>query len=315
VDVILAVPHAAEAQPAGKVSRIGILATANPRSVSLWIAFEQRLRELGYVEGQNIAIEFRNAEGKVDRLPGLAAELARLNVDVIVTATDLGTRAAKGATTKIPIVMAAINYEPIALGYIASLARPGGNITGIFFRHLELASKRLELFKEMLPGVSRVAVLADPETADQLKEVQAANRSLGLKLQVQDLRNPPYDIKNTFLVVMRSRPQALFVLESASIFRARSQIAQLALTNRLPTSFAFREYVEAGGLSAYGVNLVDMFRRAAEYTDRILRGADPGGLPVEQPAKFELVINFKTAKALGLTVPQSVLMRTDHVIE
>src|SRR5437899_8517770 len=186
---VLAAPLVADAQPAGKVSRIGILSTANLRSVSLWVAFEQRLRELGYVEGQNIAIEFRNAEGKLDRLPGLAAELVRLNVDLIVTATDLGTRAAKGATTKIPIVMVAINYEPIALGYIASLARPGANITGIFFRHVELTSKRLELFKKMLPGVSLVAVLADPESADQLREVQMVNRSLGLMLQVQVLRN------------------------------------------------------------------------------------------------------------------------------
>jgi putative ABC transport system substrate-binding protein len=312
---LLAAPLSADAQPVGKVFRIGILSTANPRAVPLWLAFEQRLRELGYVEGQNIAIDFRNAEGKVDRLAGLAAELVRLNADLIVTATDLGTRAAKVATATTPIVMVAINYEPIALGYIASLARPGANITGMFFRHLELTSKRLELFKEILPGVGRVAVLADPESADQLREVPAANRSLGLRLQVHDLRNPPYDIASAFLVVMRSRPQALFVLESASIFRARAQIAQLALTHRLPTSFAFREYVEAGGLSAYGVNLVEMFRRAAEYADRILRGAKPGDLPVEQPTKFELVINLKTAKALGLTIPQSVFRKADEVIQ
>src|SRR5713101_3947951 len=211
---VLAAPLAVKAQPAGKVSRIGILSAANPRSTSLWQAFEQRLRELGYIEGQNIAFEFRNAEGKVDRLPGVAAELVRLNVDVIVTATDLATRAVKEATTKIPMFMVGINYDPIALGYIASLARPGGNITGLFFQHLELTPKRLELFKQMLPGVSRVAILADPESADQLREVEAANRSLGLKLQVQDLRKPPYDIQSAFLVLMRSRPQALFVLES-----------------------------------------------------------------------------------------------------
>ena len=311
---VLAAPLAVKAQPAGKVSRIGILSTANPRSTSLWQAFEQRLRELGYIEGQNIAFEFRNAEGKVDRLPGVAAELVRLNVDVIVTATDLATRAVKEATTKIPMLMVGINYDPIALGYIASLARPGGNITGLFFQHLELTPKRLELFKQMLPGVSRVAILADPESADQLEELKAANRSLDLKLQVLDLRNPPYDIESAFRVVMRPRPQALFVLESASIFRARTHIPQLASTNRLPTSFAFREYVEAGGLMAYGANLADMFRRAAEYADRILRGAKPGDLPVEQPTKFELIINLKTAKALGLTIPQSLLLRADEVI-
>jgi len=318
--VILAVglafaPLALEAQQAGKVYRIGILSTANPRSAPLFQAFEQRLRELGYVEGRNIAIEFRNAEGKIDKLPGFAAELIGLNVDVIVTATDPAIRAAKRATTTIPIVMVAINFDPIAAGYIASLARSGASITGIFFRHLELTSKRLELFKEILPGVSRVAVLADSESTDQLREVKAASRSLGLKLQVQDLRNPPYDIQSAFLAVMQSRPQAVFVLESASIFRARTHIAQLAITNRLPTSFAFREYVEAGGLSDYGVNLADMFRGAAGYVDKILKGATPADLPVEQPTKFELVINLKTAKALRLTIPQSILQRADHVIQ
>jgi putative tryptophan/tyrosine transport system substrate-binding protein len=312
---VFAAPLAVKAQQAGKVTRIGIVSTANPRSAPLFQAFEQRLRELGYVEGQNIAIEFRNAEGKLDRLPGLAGELVRLNVNVIVTATDAAVRAATRATTTIPIVMVGINFDPMTLGYVASLARPGANVTGLFFRHLELTSKRFELFREMLPGVSRVAVLSDPESADQLREVEAANRSLGLKLQPQDLRNPPYDFESAFRVVMRSRPQALFVLESASIFRARTHIAQLALTNRLPTSFAFRQYVEAGGLSAYGVNLSDMFRRAAEYADRILRGAKPSDLPVEQPTKFELVVNVKTAQTLGLSIPQSLLLRADEVIQ
>ena len=312
--VVLALPLAAEAQQPGKVSRIGVLATANPRSAPFYQAFEQRLRELGYVDGQNIAFEYRDAEGKLDRLPGLAAELVGLKVDVIVTATEPAARAAKGATSTIPIVMVGINYDPIALGYVASLARPGGNVTGVFFRHIELTAKRLELFKEMLPTVRRVAVFSDPLTVDQLRAVEAANRSIGLKLQPLKLQNSP-DLEDAFRVVMRSHAEALFVLESAVIFRVRREIAQVALKDRLPTSFAFREYVDAGGLMAYGVNFSNMFRRVAEYLDKILKGAKPADLPVEQPTKFELVINLKTAKALGLTIPPSLLARADEVIE
>ncbi len=312
---LLAAPLAAQAQTAGKVYRVGILSTANPRSASIYQAFDQRLRELGYVEGQNLAIEFRYAEGKVDRLPGFAAELVRLNVNVIVAAADPATRAAKGATTSIPIVMLAINYDPITLGYIASLARPGANVTGLFFQHRELTAKRFGLFKEMLPTVSRVTVLSDSLTADQLKAVEAANRSVGLKLQPLELRNPPYDFESVFRVVTRSGAEALFVLESPFIFSERTQIAQRGLKHRLPTSFAFREYVEAGGLISYGVNFLDMWRRAAEYTDKVLKGAKPGDLPVEQATKFELVINLKTAKAIGLTIPQSLRGRADGVIQ
>jgi putative ABC transport system substrate-binding protein len=312
---LLAAPLAAEAQQARKVYRVGILSTGNPRSASIFQAFEQRLRELGYVEGQNLAIEFRYAEGKVDRLTGFAAELVGLDVNAIVTATDPGTRAAKGATTSIPIVMLAINYDPIALGYIASLARPGANVTGLFFQHRELVAKRFGLFKEMLPKVRRVAILSDSLTGDQLEEVEAANRSAGLKLQPMELRHPPYAFESVFRAVMRSGAEALFVLESSFIFRERTQIAQRGLRNRLPTSFAFREYVEAGGLISYGVNFLDMWRRAAEYTDKVLKGAKPADLPLEQATKYELVINLKTAKALGLTIPPSLLQRADQVIE
>jgi putative ABC transport system substrate-binding protein len=308
-------PLAARAQKSGKIARIGMLTTANPRSAPFVQAFEQRLRDLGYIEGQNIVIDYRNAEGEVDRLPDLAADLIRLDVNVIVTATDPATRAAKGATTTIPILMVAINYDPIALGYIDSLARPGANVTGLFFQHLELLAKRFGLFKEMLPSVRRVAVLSDSLTADQLKAVEAANRSVGLELQPVDLQNPPYDFENAFHVAMRSRAEAIFVLESASIFRGRTQIAQLAMKSRIPTSFAFREYVEVGGLFSYGVNFSTMYRRAAEYADRILRGTKPVDLPVEQSTKFELVINLKTAKALGLEIPPMLLARADEVIE
>jgi putative ABC transport system substrate-binding protein len=307
-------PLAARAQKSGKIARIGILATANPRSAPFVQAFEQRLRELGYIEGQNIVIEYRDAEGEVDRLPDLAADLARLHMNVIVTATDLATHAAKRATTTIPILMVAINYDPIALGFIDNIARPGANITGLFFQHLELLAKRFGLFKEMLPSVSRVAVLSDSFTVDQLKVVEAANQSLGFELQPLDLP-PPYDFENAFRVAMRSRAEAIFVLESAPIFRGRTQIAQLAIQNQLPSSFAFREYVNVGGLVSYGVNFSTMYRRAAEYADRILRGTKPVDLPVEQSTKFELVINLKTAKGLGLTIPPSILAHADEVIE
>jgi putative ABC transport system substrate-binding protein len=308
-------PLAARAQKSGKIARIGYLSSANPRSMPTFQAFEQRLRELGYFEGQNIVIEYRNAEGEIDRLPDLAADLVRLDVNVIVTANDPATRAAKGATTTIPILMMAINYDPIALGYIDSIARPGANVTGLYFQHLELLAKRYGLFKEMLPFVRRVAVLSDPVTADQLKMVESANRSVGLELQPLELKNPPYDFENAFHVAMRSGAEAIFVLESASIFRERTQLAQLTMKTRLPTSFAFREYVEVGGLFSYGVNFSTMYQRAAELADRILRGTKPTDLPVEQSTKFELVINLKTAKALGVDVPISMQLLADEVIE
>jgi ABC-type uncharacterized transport system substrate-binding protein len=313
--VAAAWPLAARAQKSGKIARIGVLLTANPRSAPIIQAFEQRLRDLGYIEGQNIVFDYRNAEGEVKRLPDLVADLVRLDVNIIVTTTDPATRAARGATTTIPILMLAINYDPIALGYIDSIARPGANVTGLFFQHLELLAKRFGLFKEMLPSVGRVAVLSDSLTADQLKAVEAANRLVGVELQPLDLQNPPYDFENAFRVAMQSRAEAIFVLESAPIFRGRAQIAQLAIKNRLPTSFAFRDYVEVGGLVSYGVNFSTMYRRAADYTDRILRGTNPVDLPVELSTKFELVVNLKTARTLGLTIPPTLLSTADEVIE
>jgi putative tryptophan/tyrosine transport system substrate-binding protein len=300
---------------AQRIARIGILTTANPRSAPFYQAFEQRLRELGYADGRNVTIEFRDAAGQVERLPDLARELVGLDVNLILTATDSATRAAKQASTVVPIVMIAINYDPFALGYIASLARPGANITGLFFQHLGMTVKRFELFKEMLPHVSRMAVLSDQQTVDQFDEVQAANRAMGAELHPVELRNPPYDFESAFRAAARFGAEALFVLEAASIFRERAQIAALAIANQMPTSFAFREYVDAGGLVSYGVNFATMFRRAAEYADRILRGAEPAELPVEQPTKFDLIINLKTAKALGLTIPPTLLARADEVIE
>jgi putative ABC transport system substrate-binding protein len=312
--VLLATPLAVEAQQTRKVPRIGLLSIA-PRSGPFFQAFEQKLRGLGYVEGQNIAIDFRTAEGRIEKLSVLATELVGLKVDVIVTPIEPAARAVKEATNTIPIVMVGINYDPIALGYVASLARPGGNVTGVVFRHIELTAKRLELFKEMVPTAKRVAVFTDPLTIDQLRAVEAANTRMHVRIQPLELRHSPYDFGNAFGVAMRSHAEALFVLESSPIFRERMQIAQLALKNRLPTSFAFREYVEAGGLMAYGASFVDMAGLAAVYVDKILKGAKPADLPVEQPTKFELVINLKTAKALGLTIPPSLLARADEVIQ
>ena len=298
-----------------KITRIGIFSTGNPRSAGIFQAFEQRLRELGYAEGQNLIIEFRNAEGRTDRLPGLAAEMVSLNVDVVVVATDRATHAMKTASAKIQIVMVSVNYDPVELGYISSLARPATNITGVVFLHRELTAKRLQLLKEMLPTVKRLSVLSDPSATEQLGAVEAANKSIGLTLQTLQVRDPSHDFEGAFRIATRSRTEALLVLTTPVIFRERSKIAQLALKNRLPTSFAHREHVEAGGLMSYGPNFPDMWRLAATYVDKIAKGAKPADLPVEQPTKFELVINMKTAKTLGLTIPQSVLGRADQVIE
>jgi ABC-type uncharacterized transport system substrate-binding protein len=307
-------PFTAEAQPS-KGARIAILSTGNPRSAAIFQAFEQRLRELGYVEGQNLVIEFRNAEGRTERLPGIAADLVRLNVDLVVVATDPATRAVKEASAKVPIVMVSVNYDPVKLGYVSSLARPRTNVTGVLFFHRELTGKRLELLKEMLPAVKRVAVLSDPLAAEQVSAVEVANQSMGLTLQLIELRHPAYDFEGAFRDAVSSRAEALLVLTTPVIFRERSRVAQLAVKNRLPTSFAHHEHVEAGGLMSYGPNFPDMWRLAAAYVDKILKGAKPADLPMEQPTKFELVLNLKTAKALGLTIPQSLLLQADQVID
>jgi putative ABC transport system substrate-binding protein len=307
---------AAVAQQATKVFRVGLLSTVNPRSAPQFVAFAQRLRELGYVEGHNFAFEFRNAEGQAERLADLAAELVRLQVDVIVAPGPEATlQAARHATHTIPIVMLAINYDPVARGYIDGLARPGGNMTGVFFLQLALTAKRLELLKEALPPITRLAALWDAYTADQWRVAEAAAQSLGLQLQSVELRNPPYDFESAIGIAVREGTQALVVLSSPLFFPKRAQIAELAVKHRLPAIFLFREYVEAGGLMAYGANLHDMYRRAAYYVDRILKGTKPADLPVEQPTKFELIINFKTAEALGITIPPMLLFQADEVIK
>jgi putative tryptophan/tyrosine transport system substrate-binding protein len=319
---VLVAPLAAHAQPPGKVFRVGVL---SPLSLTpplpgpqpqVFQAFQQRLQELGYVEGQNLVLEIRAAEGQFERLPGLAAELVRLNVDVIVAAgPEALLRAARGATDTIPIVMSARDYDPIALGYVAGLARPGGNITGVVQQRLEVVAKQLELLKEALPTVTRVAVLWDDASADQRRAAEAAAQPLGVQLQLLELRQPSYEFAGAFAAATQGQAEALWVLNSPIFFLQRAHIVDLAAKSRLPTMVGFWWGPRAGGLMAYDVNNVDMWRRVADYVDKILKGAKPADLPVEQPTKFELIINLKTAKALGITMPPSLLILADEVIK
>jgi putative ABC transport system substrate-binding protein len=312
---VLVASFAANAQPPGKVFRVGVLFPLAPGAPTVQ-AFKQRLQELGYVEGQNLALEVRGAEGQFDRFPGLAAELVRLNVDVIVAVgPEAALRAARDATATIPIVIAARDYDAIARGYVAGLARPGGNITGVVQQRLELTAKQLELLKAALPTVTRVAVLWDEASADQRRAAEAAARSLGVELQAVELRHPPYEFESAFAAVVQGQAEALLVLTSPIFFMQREQIMDLATKSRLPTMFGISDMARAGGLMAYDVNNVEIWRRAADYVDKILKGTKPADLPVEQPTKFELVINLKTAKALGITMPPSLLVLADEVIQ
>ena len=307
----------AEAQQPKKVLRIGFLSTVPMSSVAARTeAFRQGLRELGYVEGKNIIIEWRSAEGTRDRVPALAAELVRLKVDVIVTAGPGSTRATKEATSTIPIVMGQ-DTDPVGNGFVASLARPGGNITGLATLAPEIGGKQLELLKEIVPKLSRVAVLGTstiPGSAQQLKEVKRAAEALGVKLQYLDVLNPK-DIETAFREAGEGRAEAVLTLVSSILLSHRAQLADLAVKNRLPVTYAQPEAVEAGGLMTYGVDITDLFRRAATYVDKILKGAKPADLPVEQPKKFEFIINLKAAKQIGLTIPPNVLARADRVIK
>ena len=311
----LTAPRDVGAQSPVKVLRVGLLSGGAPRSSLAYGAFEDALRGLGYVDGTTMRFAFRSAEGRAERLPDLAAELVR-SADVLVAPGSEATlQAARRATTTLPIVIVAIDYDPIERGYVASLARPAGNVTGVFFRQLELTSKRLELARELVPKATRMAVLWDADAADQLKAIEATARSFNIALLPIELRRPPYDYAGAMRTASQNRAGAVFVLTSVVVFNDRVRIATAARQHRVPTIFALREHVEAGGLLAYGVNIADMFRTAAVYVDRIHRGARPAELPVEQPTKFELVVNLATARALGLTVPPTVLARADHVIE
>ena len=310
---ILAAPLGADGQQAGKVYRIGFLGGADAYRVE---ALRAALRDLGYLEGKNIAIEFRWAEGRYDQLPGLAAELVRLKVDVIVTGGTASTQAAMQATTTIPIVMVGTG-DPLRSGLVASLARPGGNVTGLTQLGAEVAGKRLQILTDTVPNVSRVAFLWSRANASHIpyfNELQAAARGLRLTLQSVEVQEP-HEFERAFAGMMRERPDALIVTADGTHQVRQAWIVDFAAKRRLPAMYQLKEYVEAGGLMSYGTSITDQYRRAATYVAKILKGAKPGDLPVEQPTKFELVINLKTAKALGLTIPQSVLARADQLIE
>jgi len=299
-----------------KVPQIGLLFSSSPSAQLARIeAFRQGLREIGYVEGKNIVIELRSAEGKPDRLPALAAELVRLKVDVIVSAAPTVTRAIKEATVTIPIVMAQ-DRDPVGNGFVANLARPGGNITGLSSLAPEISGKQLELLKEIVPRLSRVAVLGtstSPGTAQVLKELELAGGAFKVQLQYLDVLSSK-DIETAFRAASKARAEAVLVLGGPVLNSQRTQVVDLAVKNRFPGIYIAIEFVDAGGLMSYGTSVTDLFRRAAVYVDKILKGAKPADLPVEQPTKFELVINLTAAKQIGLTIPPNVLARADKVI-
>ena len=305
----------AQAQQPTKIARIAFLGVASPSSISARIdAFRQGLRELGYVEAKNIVIEYRYAEN-ADRLPALAAELVRLKVDAIVTGGPGSTHAAKEATSTIPIVMAS-DPDPVANGFVASLARPGGNITGLSTLAPELSGKQLELLKETIPKLSRLAVFGtstNPGHAQVLKEIDLAARAFKVKFQYLDILRPK-DIETAFRAASKGRAEAVIVLASAVLNSHRTQVVELAVKNRLPAIYPFVEFVESGGLMTYSTNFTELHRRAATFVDKILKGRPPTELPVEQPMKFDFVINLQAAKAIGLTVPPNVLVRATKVI-
>ncbi|HEX2931788.1 MAG TPA: ABC transporter substrate-binding protein [Candidatus Binatia bacterium] len=315
--VLLAVAVIAEAQQPTKIPRIGYLNTASLSSVAARVeAFRQGLRELGYVGGKNIVIEWRYAEGNFDRLPALVAELVRLKVDVIVTGGPTATRAAKEATATIPIVMTQVG-DPVGSGFVASLARPGGNVTGLSTLAPEIGGKQLELLREIVPRLFRVAVLGTstiPGNAERLREVELAAEAFGVKLQKLDVLSPK-DIDAAFRAAGKGNAGAVLVLGGAVFIFHRTRIAELAVQSRLPAAYSNREFVEDGGLMSYGASTTDLSRRAAAYVDKILKGAKPADLPVEQPKKFEFIVNLKAAKQIGLTIPPNVLVRADKVIK
>ena len=303
-----------QAQQTVKVPRIGFLSgSGDPSQID---AFRQGLRDLGYIDGKNILYEYRSAEGKLDQVPGLVAELVQLKVDVLVTGLFPAIRAAKQATKTIPIVIVTAQ-DPVATGIIDSLARPGRNITGLTRLTVELSGKRLELLKEVVPGISRVGVLWDasgPGSAMGFREYETAARALKIQLQSLEVRGPNPDLEGAFRDAVKGRPNALVTILGQLLNRYRKQIADLAIKNRLPSMYEQIQYVEAGGLVSYASNDADLYRRAATYVNKILKGTKPADLPVEQPTKFEFVINLKTAKQIGLTIPPNVLARADKVI-
>ena len=314
---VLATPQAARSQPTGKMRRIGLLDYASdPASNSRWTALRDRLRELGYVEGQNVVFESRWSDGQKDRLPGLARELVNAKVDIIVTAGSESAAAAKRLTSSVPIVMAT-GGDVVGSGIVASLARPGGNVTGVISLTSELGGKRLELLQQLIPRVSRVAVLRDPDnrgTRAFVSDAERAAKSLGIVLQVVSVHgHKPLD--DAFLAMKRAHTDAVMFAENTAFIAYRQHVADLAVTHRIPMMAPAKEYAVAGVLVSYGTDYLDLFQRAAAYVDKIFKGSKPSDMPIEQPTKFELVINLKTAKVLGLTIPPSLLLRADQVIE
>jgi len=310
---LLAAPLAARAQQAGKIPRIGFL-RAGPPPKSWVEGFQQGLRDLGYVEGQNIVTEYRFTDGSTGQLPDLVGELLRLKVDVIVASATAAAQAAENLTRTVPIVFAGIN-DPVGSGLVSNLSRPGKNITGTSLMSVDLLAKRVELLKEVVPQLSRLAALgvpADPSYALQVKATETGARALGVQLDLIAVRSPN-DFETAFKVARKA--QALIQFEAVFLTTHRTRLLELAVRNRLPAVYGLRDWVDGGGLMAYGPSFPEVYRRAAVYVDKILKGAKPGDLPVEQPTKFELVINLKTAKALGLTIPPSLLQRADEVIQ
>jgi putative ABC transport system substrate-binding protein len=308
-------PSAEAAEPA-KMFHVGMVNSILPRSAPFNAAFEQRLHELGYVEGKTLAIDLLLLDGKIERFPEAMEELVRRKVDVILAAgQEASLKAAKQATSTIPIVMIAVSYDPAALGYVASLARPGGNITGVFLMQPELTGKRLELLKQTVPDIARAIVFWDAFGANQSDAAATAAQTLQLPVRSVELRDPPYDYARALEAAQPRPGDALLFTTSSFFFRDRDRLSELALQHRLPSMFTQREMAEAGGLISYGTSIPGMFRLAADYVDKILKGAKPADLSIEQPTRFELVVNLKTAQALGLTVPPSILARADEVIE
>ncbi len=311
---LLVIPVAAIAQHPGKISRIGFLGLRS--RASDYAAFTQGMRELGYVDGKNLVIEWRLADGQFDRLPGMAAELVRMKVEIIVTQSTPAVGAAKQATSAIPIVIAS-SADPVEAGFVASLARPGGNITGLSLSNVELTPKQLEMLIAMVPKLSRVAVLTNRDDGAHvvtLKNLVAAAQKIGVRVLPVEARTPE-EIERAFATMKKEQAQAVFVLISPFFATHRQRIADLAVAHGLPSVVGLREYVTAGALLSYGTNIGDLYRRAATYVDKILKGAKPGELPIEQPTTFSLVINRKTAKTLGLTIPRELLLRADEMID
>jgi putative ABC transport system substrate-binding protein len=306
-------PGAARAQ-AQKLLRLGIV-TSVPRNAPTWTAFGKRMRGLGYDEGRNLAVEFLKIPSPAEYPEGMK-ELVQRNVEIIVApGPELALKSAMAVTSKLPIVMVAIDFDPFALGYVTSLAHPTGNVTGVFFQQIELSAKRLEIAKELVPDLQSAAVFWDSGSADQWQSLKSAGQNLGIKLFAVEMRDQPYNYVAAWESVPAEYRRMLILTTSQVFFRDRQQIADLTVERRIPAMFAFREWVDAGGLLSYGTSLTALFERAADYVDRLAKGATPPNLPIEQPTKFELILNLKTAKKIGLTIPEATLLRADQVIE